>query len=57
MTAENQEQSPHEEAPQASEPGSAHGAVNVEKLADRVYKLMLREIRLEKARGDETRRR
>jgi hypothetical protein len=57
MTAANQDQSPPEATPQASEPGSAHGSVNIQALADRVYKLMLREIRLEKARGDEARRR
>ena len=57
MTAENQNSAPPEETSQASETGSSHGGVNVQELADRVYKLMLREIRLEQARGDELVRR
>ncbi len=52
MTAENQTQHRPEESAQPSEAGSAPGSVNIQALADRVYKLMLREIRLEQARGD-----
>ncbi len=34
-----------------AEGGRRPGEVDVEKLADRVYKLMLAEVRLERARG------
>ncbi|MGA7671540.1 MAG: hypothetical protein WBW04_14025 [Nitrolancea sp.] len=57
MTAENQNQAPAGETAEAGEATGQHGAVNVQALADRVYKLMLREIRLEQARGEEPNRR
>lgn len=40
-----QEAAPPQEAAQAS------GAVNIEKLAEKVYRLMLEDLRLERARG------
>jgi len=35
----------------ATSPGSSTGGVDVEKLAERVYRLMIREIRLDLARS------
>lgn len=36
---------------QETETGRAPAAVDIERLADRVYRLMLAELRLERARG------
>jgi hypothetical protein len=37
--------------PQPAETGRAASAVDIERLADRVYRLMRAELRLERARG------
>ncbi len=43
---------PRPEGERSPEAGGRHAAeVDVQKLADRVYKLMLAEVRLERARG------
>lgn len=50
MNNSDQAQSAQAELPSAEEPQAA-GAVNIEKLAEKVYRLMLEDLRLERARG------
>ena len=53
MSDETRGASPHEETSTGAGGESAHG-VSIERLAERVYQLMLREVRLERARGSST---
>ena len=47
---------PDDAPPVAQEPGATHearlGAIDIEDLAERVYRLMLAEVRLARARGE-----